>query len=125
MTTQASDAGVPILGQHKAADPDAAAMRQLLALLRAFLLLAPLGVALFFVADLRSDVRDAKREAGEAKATAAEAKGDAAQGALALNSVNVKLVRIETMVERLVKDSDENKAAVKALQDQRDTPDPK
>lgn len=60
----------------------------------------------------RADAAYAKAEVAEALA---RAKGD--EAAVALNGVNVKLARMEVMLQQLVDDGKEFKKTVKALQD--------
>ena len=90
--------------------------------------LTPFAAVIAWVLTLKSEAADAGRVAAEARsdARAAYTKAEGAEtlardkgekATEALNSVNVKLARIETLVENLSKRFDENEKAMKALQD--------
>lgn len=90
--------------------------------------LTPFVAIIAWVLTLKSEAADAGRVAAEARAdaraamtkaegaeTLARDKGEKATEAL--NSVNVKLARIETLVENLSKRFDENEKAIKELRE--------
>ncbi len=83
------DGGILIEPKPDKEGGDAAALKQLLSLLKALMLLAPLGFIAWGFFTLKQDILDGRREAAEAKSDAAEAKAEAAaSAALALTVRN-------------------------------------
>ena len=88
--------------------------------------LAPLVAIVLWVNSLKDVANDAKRDALDARKEASEAKVEAVsakelartkgdEAATTLNGVNVKLARMEVLLEQLVKESAETKAALKTI----------
>ena len=85
------------------------------------LALAPLAALIAFGLNVQSDASEAKRLATHAdnRAAAIEAvlHSKLERSSEQLNALNVKLARVETLVEQLVKDADETRSAVKSIRD--------